>query len=82
MVFFLYPPPPPPKKNKKQKTSGFLMLSGGKERKVLEKMGQGIQKWTKSNFWKTASKKFVVTSDYLNVVFHKFLLGLFLNTLT
>ena len=47
------------------------MLSRGKERKVLEKMGQGIQEWNKSNFLKTTSKKFVVTSDYLNVVFHK-----------
>ena len=43
--------------------------------RASEKMGQGIQEWTKQNLWMTAFKKLAkaghITLNYLKAVFHK-----------
>ena len=47
--------------------------------RASEKIGQGIQEWTKQNLWTTAFKKKLakaghMTLNYLKAVFHKFYL--------
>ena len=48
--------------------------------KSMEYLGQGIQEWTKWNFWKTAFKKFEVI--FFKGCLPQILFGAFLNTLT